>query len=565
MKTKNLIFATALIALVVFGCKIPKEFIDQLKVTPSPLELKGGKVECTVEGTFPAKYFAKNMELTVVPVLKSKTSGAVLRGTPKMYQGEKIKGNNPVINFKKGGKYSQKVSFDYSPEFEQSELFMEATVKQKKKTITFEPVKVADGVITTPLLVLENADELGVKIMPDAFQKVIEQKEEAQIKFLIQQSNIRSSELKNVADLTKKMQAASKTEGMNVKGIEISSYASPDGGVELNEKLAAAREKETTRYIDNQLKRLKADVNVSGKFTAQDWEGFRKLMESSSIQDKDMILRVLSMYSDPAERERQIKNLSVAFKEIAEKILPELRRSKLTLATEILGKSDDEIRLALRNNPSSLSVEELLYSATLTDNLKEKEDIYRQVISFFPNDPRGYNNLGVLQFNAGNLDAADQNFTKALQMDKNNAIANYNKGIVSIVRGDIANAETYLGNAGGVGDALNFANGVVAIIKGDYKTAVSKFGNSISNNSALARILDKDYSGARKILDGIETPNAKTYYLQSIIAARTNDTTNLLKNTASTLNADRSYKDKFLRSAEFLPFITNGAFSALLK
>ena len=565
MKTKNLLIVTALVALVAFGCKIPKEFIDQLKVTPSPLELKGGKVECKVEGTFPVKYFAKKMELTVVPVLKSKTSGAVLRGTPKVYQGEKFQGNGTEISYKMGGKYSQDVSFDYSPEFEQCELFMEATVKTKKKSITFEPVKVADGIIVTSNLVYLNSEELGVKIMPDAFQKVIEQKQDAQIKFLIQQSNIRSSELKNVADLTKQIQEASKNEGMNVKEISISSYASPDGGVELNEKLAAAREKETTKYIDNQLKKLKADVTVSGKFTAQDWEGFKTLMENSSIQDKEIIIRVLADHSDPQEREKQIKILSSAYKEIAEKILPELRRSKLTLATEIMGKSDDEISKLLKEDASALSVEELLYAATLTNDLKEKEDIYQQVIALFPDDARGYNNYGVMRFNAGDLDAADQNFTKALQISKNSNIANYNKGIVSVAKGDIANAETYFGNAGGVGEDLNYANGAVAIVKGDYKAAVNKYGASISNNAALAKILDKDYSGARKILDSIETPNAKTYYLLSIIAARTNDTTNLLQNVANTLTADKSYKDKFLKDAEFLAFIENGAFAALLK
>ena len=565
MKTKNLIFAVALIALVVFGCKIPKEFIDQLKTTPNPLELKGGKIECKVEGTFPVKYFAKKMELTVVPVLKSKTTGAVLRGTPKVYQGEKVQGNGTEIKYKLGGKYEQNVSFIYSPEFAQCELFMEATAKVKKKTVTFEPVKVADGLSTTPLLVYENANELGAKIMPDAFQKMIEQRQDAQIKFLIQQSNIRTSELKNIADLTKKIQDASKDKSLNVKGVEISSYASPDGGVQLNEKLAAAREKETTKYIDNQLKKLKSDVTISGKFTAQDWEGFKTLMESSSIQDKQTILSVLSMYSDPAEREKQIKNLSVAYKEIAEKVLPELRRSKLSLVTETLGKSDDEIKSLLKSKPSSLGVEELLYAATLTNDLKEKEAIYKLVIALFPNDVRGYNNLGVLEFNSGNINNADQNFTKALQLEKNNATANYNKGIISLAKGDVKNAETYFGNAGGVGDDLNYANGAIAIIKGDYKTAVSKYGNSVSNNAALAKILNNDYSGARKILDSIKTPNAKTYFLQSIIAARTNDTTNLLKNVANTLSADKSYKDKFLNSTEFLPFIQNGALSALLK
>jgi hypothetical protein len=567
MKKKNLIIAAALLVLVAFSCKIPKEFLSDLKVNPNPLELKGGKVECKVEGTFPAKYFVKNMELTIVPVLKSKTSGAILRGEPKVYQGEKVKGNNKVINFKKGGKYEQNVSFAYSNEFDQCELFMEATAKIKKKTITFEPVKVADGLIVTQNLLYVNPSELSVKIIPDAFQKTIEQKQDAEIKFLIQQSNIRSSELKsqNLVDLTKKIKDASGNQSLNVKGLEISSYASPDGGVELNEKLAGAREKETQKYINNQLKKLKSEVNVSGKFTAQDWDGFKTLMENSNIQDKAIILNVLSMYSDPEQREKEIKNISSAYTEIKEQILPQLRRSKLILSTEILGKSDDEIKSLVKSNPSALSVEELLYAATLTNDVKEKDDIYQQVINLYPNDIRGYNNLGVVKFNRGNLQEADKNFTKALQLDKNNATANYNKAVYLISQGDIENAETYLGNAGGVGQGLDYANGAVAIAKGDYKTAVSKYGNAASNNAALAKILNKDYSGARKILESIEIPDAKTYYLQSIIAARTNDTNNLLKNAANTLNADNSYKSRFLKDAEFLTYIQNGAFAALLK
>ena len=567
MKTKNLIIATALVAFVAFACKIPKEFLSGLKVNPNPLELRGGKIECSVEGTFPAKYFVKNMELTIVPVLKSKTSGAVLKGTPKVYQGEKFNGNGTTINYKNGGKYSQKVEFAYSPEFDQCELFMEATAKIKKKSITFEPVKVADGLVTTPNLLYENIEEFGVKIIPDAFQKVMEQKQDAEIKFLIQQSNIRSSELKtqSLVDLTKKIKDATKIDGVKVKGLEVSSYASPDGGIELNEKLAEAREKETTKYVNNQLKQLKSDVKISGKFTAQDWEGFKNLLESSSIQDKKIILDVLSMYSDPEQREKEIKNLSVAYKEIAEKILPQLRRSKLILSTEVLGKSDEEIKSILKSNAPSLNVEELLYAATLTDDLKEKANIYEQVISLYPNDARGYNNLGVLKYNAGDLNTADQYFTKALQLSKNNALANFNKANVFIAKGDTQNADTYLGYAGGVGDGLNYANGALAIIRGDYKSAVNRYGNSVSNNSALAKILDKDYNGARKILESIEKPNAKTYYLLSIVAARTNDTTGLLKNVAETLNKDKNYKNKFLKNAEFLKYIENGALSALLK
>jgi Flp pilus assembly protein TadD len=565
MNNKSVIVTTLLIMLVVLGCKIPKEFLGDLKADPNPMELKGGKITVNVEGTFPAKYFNKNMVLTVVPVLKSKTTGATLRGEPKVFQGEKVKGNNKTINFKQGGKYEQTAVFDYDPQFDQSELYMEATAQIKKKSITFEPVKVADGLITTANLLYNNPSEIGSKVIPDQFQKTIEQKEQAEIKFLIQQSDIRSSETKNLVNLTNNIKNAKIDSNVVVKELNISSYASPDGGVELNEKLAGARENSTKKYVDAQIKKLKTQLDISANFTAQDWEGFKTLMESSNIQDKAVILNVLSMYSDPEQREKEIKNLSSAYTEIKESILPKLRRSKLTLTKEVIGKSDEQIAELIAKDPAQLSVEEMLYAATINSNLEYQKKVYQKVIQYFANDPRGYNNLGVVEYKLGNIDAANRNFTKALEIDKNNAVANFNKGSILLAQGNVKDAETYLGNAGGVGNELNLANGAVAIAKGDYKKAVSLYGNANTNNAALAKILNKDYSGARNVLENIQTPDVKTYYLQSIVAARTNDTKELVKAVTNTLNADNSYKAKFLNDPEFAAFINNAAFSVLFQ
>lgn len=565
MNRKSIILTTLLIAFVLVGCKIPKEFLDGLTTTPNPLELKGGKIECKVEGTFPAKYFTKKMELSVVPVLKSKTTGAVLRGEPKNYQGEKVKGNNPVISYKKGGKYEQKVSFAYNPDFDRCELYMEATVQYKGKSITFEPVKVADGLIATANMVYVNPSEIGSKLLSDNFQKVIEEREEAEIKFLIQQSNVRSSEAKNLANLTANVKKASEDSNMSVKGIEISSYASPDGGVELNEKLAQARENSTKQYINSQMRKLKDELNISGRFTAQDWDGFKKLMENSDIKDKQLILSVLSMYSDPEEREKEIRNLSAAFTEIKDKILPELRRSKVTLVKEVIGKSDEEIQSLLDKDAKNLTIEEILYGATLSTDNKYKKDAYEKAIAYYPEDIRGYNNLGVTEFKLGNIEAADKNFTKALELDRKNAMANLNKGAVEMAKGNLADAKMYFGNASGAGEDLNQANAAIAIADGDYAKAVSLFGNANTNNAALARILNKDYNAAKATLENIKNPDAKTYYLLSIIAARTNNVSDLVKNVTQTINMDRSYKTRFVNDMEFREFISNAAFSALIK
>ncbi len=567
MKQRSIIFTALLVMFVVVGCKIPKEFISSsgLKATPNPLELKGGLIECTVEGNFPEKYFRKNMELSVVPVLKSTKTGAVLRGQEKVYQGEKIKGNNPVINYKKGGKYEQKAIFSYDSQFDQCELYLEATVKVKKKVITLEPVKVADGLIVTPNLIYSNPSELGSKVIKDNFERVKEEKEDAEIKFLIQQANVRATEAKNINNLTENIKKASQDSNLNIKKLEISSYASPDGGVELNEKLAEARENSTKNYINSQMKKLKAEFDISGTFTAQDWEGFKQLMDNSDIQDKELILSVLSMYSDPEQREKEIKNLSAAFTEIKEKILPQLRRSKITMTKEIMGKSDVEIKRLAQEDPSKLDAEELLYAATLYDNLESQKDIYQKSIQYFPSDVRGYNNLGVVEYELGNVTAADRNFSKALEIDANNPAANLNKASILISEGRLGEAKTYLGNAAGVGEELNYANGAIAIAEGDYYKAVTLYGAANTNNSALARILNKDYSGARNILSNIEKPDAKTYYLQSIVAARTNNVNDLVKSATNAINTDRSYREKYLNDLEFRSFMSNEAFSALVK
>ena len=284
---KKVVLATLLMMFVVIGCKIPKEFLSNLTATPNPLELKGGKIECKVEGTFPEKYFVKNMVLEVVPVLKSTKTGAVLRGEPRIYQGEKIEGNNSVIRYKNGGKYEHKISFNYDPKFDQCELYLEATAKVKKKTVKFEPVKVAEGLIVTSNLVYSNPSELGgSKFISGNLQKAIEEKENAEIKFLIQQANIRPSETKSIIELTNKIKNIKPEDNIVLKGIEISSYASPDGGVELNEKLAKARENSTKNYINSQMKKLKKQVEVSATFTAQDWEGFKELMENQIFKTK---------------------------------------------------------------------------------------------------------------------------------------------------------------------------------------------------------------------------------------------------------------------------------------
>lgn len=535
--------------------------------TPNPLEAVGGKVNATTTGKFPEKYFDKKSVVEVTPVLKTST-GQEYKGAPVSFQGEAIQGNNQQISYKAGGSYSLNSSFDYVPDQAKSDLFLEFKATRKNKTYTIPSVKVADGVIATSTLVAADADNLEAPIVSDKFQRIIKEKYDANIMFLIQQADIRKSELKKeeLLSLVKKIQEAKGADNLKVAGFDLNSYASPDGGVKLNTKLSEQREKSTSTYIKKEMKKLKTSLDVNANFTAQDWDGFQQLLGSSNIQDKEVILRVLSMYTDPEQREHEIRNISAAFKKIADDILPQLRRSKLQLTLDVIGKSDEQIAKLAQDSPKDLNVEELLYAATLTNDAAQKAAIYQKVIDLFPNDIRGYNNLGTLKFNDANYSEAARLFAKALSIDAKSPEANYNAGIAALAQGDAAKAQQYFGNAGNVGgDKLNQAFGIIALQKGDFAKAKSSFGSAATNNAALAQILTKDYSAARTTLNNVKKPSGETAYLQAVVGARTNDRQLVYDGIRKAVAANKAWGTKAATDAEFAKYITDQDFLNIIK
>ncbi len=568
MRKQTLFLTLAMVVLTFFACKPPKEFLEKLDVTPSPLEMHANQVEVEIEGTFPEKYLPKKMIMTVTPVLKFK-DGKMVKGEPKVYQGEKVKGNDDKVSYKNGGKYSQTAKFTYEPGMEQSELMLDVVIKDGDKSYTLDMTKIADGVNITPLMVSTQpgTGDLQAVVAPDKFQRIIEEKEDAEIMFLINQSYVRNNEMKSedVVDLTKAIKAAKEAENREIKGLSISSYASPDGEMEMNEKLSDRRSKASQKYIENQIRRMKAEVSIDSKFTAEDWDGFRQLIEASSIEDKAVILRVLSMYSDPAQREDEIKKLSVAYKTIAENILPQLRRSKMTLTVNVIGKSDEEISKLVKEDSKQLNIEEILYAATLVNNLDEKHAIYTKATEMFPTCYRAINNLGMIYYEQGNIDAAARCFTKALELNAKEPVVNYNNGLIALSKGDMAKAEEFFGNAGGVGNGLNIANAVLAIHKGQYKKAADLLKDSKSNNAVLANILNKNNTAARDIAKAIDAKNATTHYLNAIICARTNDAKGLVANLKSAIEMNGEMKAKAAGDVEFISFRENTEFASLVK
>ncbi|HRZ96222.1 MAG TPA: hypothetical protein P5084_01600 [Paludibacter sp.] len=569
---KQILFAVSIIVTLFFtSCNKDLTALDPslFKCTPNPLEEKGGKINATITGNFPEKYFAKNATVTVTPVLKF--NGKQVKGQPAVFQGEKVIGNDKTISYKTGGTYSMPCAFDYVPDMAKSELFLEFSVATSKKTYEVPAVKVADGVIATSQLAynsfINNSGNDGVVIVADKFQRIIKEMQEADILFLIQQSSLRTSETKSadVLQLTKKIKEVKETQNKSIAGFEISGYASPDGGMDLNTNLAEKRQKVTSDFVAKELKKLKSKVTIDTKFTAEDWDGFQKLMEASNIQDKEVILRVLSMYSDPEQRETEIKNLSYAFKSIAEDILPKLRRSRMKLTVDVTGKSDTEIADLAKTSPSKLNVEELLYAATLTENPAEKAVIYQKVIELYPSDARGYNNLSSIKNAQGKTEEAADLFEKALAISPADPDLNYNAGVYALAKRNVAKAEEYFGKSVGTVGNLGNALGSLYIMKGDYAKAKSSFGDTETNNAALLQILNKDYSLARNTLSGIKNANATSSYLAAILGARTNDRDAVYSNLKNAIAADKSFAVKAITDLEFSKYFTDQAFLSIVR
>ena len=511
----------ALLVLAFSSCgKMGELSPEYFTTNPEVLEAIGGKVPVTITGKFPEKYFKKNATVEVTPVLR--WQGGEAKGQPASFQGEKVQGNDQTISYKAGGTYTMKASFDYVPEMAKSELYLDFKIQKGKKTYTIPSVKIADGVIATSEL--PTVASANAAYGADAYQRIIKQAQEAQIMFLIQQANLRSSELKaeDLKEFHKKVASVNAdTKNFKLNNIEISAYASPDGGVELNSGLAEKRQSNTEKYLNRQLKKGKIETAVDTKYTAQDWEGFQELVSKSNLQDKDLILRVLSMYNDPEQREAEIKNISSVYKTLADEVLPQLRRARLTANYDLIGRSDEEINEAFDTDASVLSVEELLYAATLTNDNARKAAIFNKTVELYPNDFRAYNNLGQMAY-VSDKAAATKYFQQAASKSANAPEVNTNLGLIELVNGNVANAETYLAKSTGANTA-NEALGNLYIKQGQYDRAVNAFGDTKTNSAALAQILAKDYNKAKNTLNAVENADAYTHYLMAIVGARTNN------------------------------------------
>ncbi len=493
---------------------------ENFKVTPKPLETQGGHVQATVNGMFPEKYMKKNAVVKVIPELRFQ--GQAVQGAGSSFQGEKVMGNNRTISYNLGGHYTMKTDFTYQPEMLQSELWLTFHARQGDKVVDIPAVKVADGVIATSELYRRTVAGMAPVLAADSFQRITQIRQEASIKFLVAQTQLRKSELNNnsVTEFVQLLQRINyERESMMLNNIEVSGYASPEGRFTMNDRLASGRQNVSENYVRQQLKFSRLDAPVDVRYTAEDWEGFQELVRASNIQDKDVILRVLSMYDDPEEREQQIRNMSEAFQELADGVLPELRRARLIANYEVIGRNDDQIREQFKADPAELSIEELLYAAMLTSDQNEQMKIYQEAVKLYSADPRAYNNIGRIYYMQGNFERARKFFQQALSVDNKLDEANANLGLMELMNGNVAMAEDYIGRASGSPDIAQVL-GNLHLAQGNYVLAEQDFDQVNSNSAALAQILNKNFAKAEQTLGKVRPADAMTDYLRAVLYAR---------------------------------------------
>ena len=562
MTYRNLLKITTALLLAVLvsscACRLKPLNGSAAQVDPNPLTLVGTQIPGQVRLTLPAKWCHKRAIVNITPQLRY--AGTSVTGQTVTIQGENVRDNYQTISYERGGSVIVPFAFEYKPGMEQSDLYLTFTATIKGKKVNLPAIKVARGTIMTAGLA--SISDVTPALARDAFQRVIKEQYTADLKFLINRAEVRAAELnkREVKDWQDVVDNAYQVPNQEVD-IEIQAYASPDGAQDFNERLSAQRERNTSSVVARQLGKKKIEVNAH--YTAEDWDGFQKLLEASNIQDKELVLRVLSMYPDPEDREREIRNLSHVFTQLADEILPELRRSRLNANVRIIGKSDDELKMFMAQRPGRLTVEEILYTATLYDNAKDQMNAYQQATQLYPKDYRAYNNIGTLYLAQGNYEQAANYFAKAQKIQPN-AASNMNEALLALNRGDLAEAQRLMGSAVEVPEAGQ-GIGLLQMHEGKYADAIRSFGNTPSNTLAIAQIMQGQYADATRTLAAVAQPNGETAYLKAVVAARTNDLQALISNLRSAIAQDRSYALRAQRDLEFAAFSQTPEFVALVK
>jgi len=571
MKKFRSYFILILAAIVMSSCsglnKMKKNSnLVKYEVTPKILETHAGVVTVTIKGTFPPKYFDKKTTVTATPVL-TYTGGETAFDKVQVLQGEKVQANNKVITTT-GGDFTYTSTIPYKDAMKMSELVLRLKAVRGKKTLDFEPVKIADGVIATSTLVQKEGKPILLK---DKYVRINPESKLADIHYKINEADITSKELKaeDIALLKEYIKSISADSSRKLKSTDVSSYASPDGSMKINTPLSEKRGKTAGKFIKKEFTKIdaaKADGFFNEKTTSEDWDGFKSEVEKSTIQDKDLILRVLSMYSDPEVRNKEIKNMTSAFEKLKTDILPKLRRSQMAVNVDIVGRTDEQIVSQMKSDPKVLNQEEMLHAASLTTDLNEQLKFYQAAADNDPKDFRAQNNIGNTYMALGKTDEAIAAFEKAKAIENNDVVKN-NLGFGALVKGDNAKAEEYFNSMAAATPESKWGLGVIAITKGEYDKAVNYFGTEPCYNLALAQYLKGDVTKAKATLDSMKDlcKCGKPSYLKAVIGAKLDDRNYMLSNLREAIGFNADWKAYAKTDLEFAKFFTDDTFKSTVQ
>ncbi len=545
------------------SCKLMKDIT--YKITPNPLEMHGDSVRISGEISLPEKGIRKKVSAEITPMLGTTALKAIT------VQGEKVTGNGNSIKYKSGGTVKYDDIVLYKPEFENIDLTVVGTVKKGKKVKPVLAVKkVADGTIVTPLLV--NKD-FKVILEKDAFIRVTEKGFSAQLNFERGKSIVKPLELKekDIADFKVWLAAAQSNPKISIKSINLVGYASPEGEVGSNDSLSnerAAAAKSAVLAISKEAKNDKGQTEIySLTGRGEDYDGFKKELEKSTMNndEKQLIIRVLEMHKDPITRETEMRNMGKTFAFLEDNVFTKLRRTEIVVTYDMTGYSDEELQKLSVSAPDSLTLEELLFTATLTNDLNEKLRVYQIAEKNFPTDYRTSNNVGAILYIQNKMADAKAEFEKANGL-QDNAISKNNLGAVAGASGDRSGAKLLLDAASGAGDEVNYNLGILNIQDGLYNDAISHFGSEDSFNKALALLLAKSAGPDMTSLDGsADKESAQGFYLRAVAAARANNVASVVSNLKSAFAVDSSWKNKASKDREFLKYAEDASFSGIIK
>ncbi len=587
-KTVILLSVLALVAVSISGCSELKKMIKnanqvQYKTTPNPLEMHADSVPVDVTVTFPPKYFGKKVKLVISPFLKADDGSKEIRFKEQTVQGEKFQDNNKNISYEDGGSYSFKDKISYEDALRMSDLELRFQISTEKgQSASLVTVKIADGIITTPELVekgmvVDNGSKTGKLVTPTIPKPATSPSETSvEIYFPMQNAGVKDSEMnkKEIKDFMTAVSTVAADPSKTVKGIKIASYASPDGPEDINAELVSDRGKNTISALDKKIKKDKIAALDGKAITStettptEDWDGFKKLVEASTMSDKDLILRVLSMHSDPIKREQEIKKLAAVYKELAKDILPLLRRSRIKFEFQDKARTESELISMGKSAPKDLSQDELFFACTKAP-ANEQVTLYKNYTSSYPNDWKGWNNLGAAYAKAGNMSEAKKSFEKVLSLNSTNPPAYNNLGVLKLAEGDYDGAWEMLTKAeeNGCKDAaLGYNMGIILIKRGEYSDAVIKFGSENTFNKALAETLAGENTAAINTLNAMSSSNeAVYYYLKAVTAAKEGNEEDVYENLKVATSKDASLKEYATRDMEFRKFFDKSDFKSIVE